>query len=276
MAKLRSPNYPSLTLAEAIEKVRLVYAVEHTHPTPKEVIAKDLGYGSVNGSSLTAIGALRRYGLLEDAGDGMRVSDDAVCILELPAGDSARNEALKRTAFSPGPFSDLQNEFGMALPGEANLRHWLIKREFLPRAADELIRVYRANLDLVGPCDNGDNENMTGGVEREKPGDNADRTALVPLSRMTAQGPGTGPAQITARRPSPDVIEETGDKSELKLKISTISEAKIIFSGPVTQEAIAKLIALLDLSMDTFPTRAEVEKKGIDPILNEGLFGADA
>lgn len=155
MAKLRSPNYPSLTLAESIEKVKSIYGVEHTHPAPKTVIAKDLGYGSLNGSSLTTIGALRRYGLLEDAGDGMRVSEGAVSIIELPAGDPARNAALRQAAFAPDLFEELRTQFGATLPGEGNLRHWLIKKDFLPKAADEVIRVYRENIELVGTADNG-------------------------------------------------------------------------------------------------------------------------
>lgn len=42
--------------------------------------------------------------------------------------------------------------------------------------------------------------------------------------------------------------------SELRLKISRNCEAKVTFSGTVTQDAITKLVALLEMSKDTFPT----------------------
>jgi hypothetical protein len=146
MAKHRSPNYPGMTLEKAIAKANAVYAKEHTHAAPKDVIAEHLGYTSLNGSSLTVIGALNHYGLLEPSGDGWRVSDDAVAILELPAGDPEYVAALRRCAFRPTLFAELEQQFGDKLPSEANLRHALIKQGFLPKAADEVIRVYRENL----------------------------------------------------------------------------------------------------------------------------------
>jgi hypothetical protein len=163
MAKQRSPNYPGLSLQKAIQRASLVYKAEHTHPTPKEVVAKHLGYTSLNGSSLTAIGALNHYGLLEPAGDGLRVTSDAVAILELPEGDVERIEATYRCAFRPQLFADLSEQFGSKLPSEANLRHALIKQGFIPKAADEVIRVYRENLEILG---NGENE-CNGPVEED-------------------------------------------------------------------------------------------------------------
>jgi len=161
MAKMRSPNYPALTLSESIERIRQVYGAEHTHPASREVLAKDMGYNSLSGASLPILGALRRYTLLVDDTDGqMRVSDDAVAILELPETDSERRNALRRVAFAPDLFADLRDEFGEQLPSDANLRHYLIKRKFLPKAADEVIRIYRENLGLVGIKDEGYNPGM--------------------------------------------------------------------------------------------------------------------
>ena len=48
------------------------------------------------------------------------------------------------------------------------------------------------------------------------------------------------------------------DQSVLVFKISRDSEARVAFSGPVTQEAIEKLRMLLDISRDTYPTQAEL------------------
>lgn len=158
MAKQRSPNYPGLNIQKAIGKAEVIYRAEHTHPAPRDVIAKHLGYGSLNGSSLTVIGALNHYGLMEAAGDGLKVSDDAVTMFELPAGQAEHREALIRCAFKPQLFAELRSQFGDKLPSEANLRHALIKKGFLPGAADGVIRVFRENLEVVGALENGYDE----------------------------------------------------------------------------------------------------------------------
>jgi len=120
----RSPNYPSLTLEQASEKVRKVYGQEHTHAAPREVIAQTLGYTGLHGSSLSAIGALAAYGLLEKVGTGrLKVSPDAVSILELDEGHPQRWEALERLAFTPKLFADLREKFGSEPPSDVNLKH---------------------------------------------------------------------------------------------------------------------------------------------------------
>lgn len=151
MAKLRSPNYPSITLESALAKIKKVYDAEHTHPAAREVVAKALGYNTLNGTSLSLLAALTRYGLLEKAGkDGLKVSADAVSALELDEGHPTRTEALGRLAFSPALFAELQEKFGKELPSDVNLKHYLIQQKgFLPKAADEVIRIYRENLELV-------------------------------------------------------------------------------------------------------------------------------
>jgi hypothetical protein len=148
--KGRSPNYPQWLLSEAIEKVRQVFTEEHFHTASRDVIAKDMGYQSLNGASLTAIAALRHYNLLENEGSGLHVTEDAVSLIELPRGEAARDKALVRVALAPSLFSEMFREFGDTLPSEANLRHWLLKKGFMSKAADDVIRIYLENFELAG------------------------------------------------------------------------------------------------------------------------------
>jgi hypothetical protein len=147
----RSPNYPSLTLEQATARVREVYDKEHTHAAPREVVAQALGYNRLHGASLSVIAALSAYGLLEKSGTGsLKVSPDAVSILELDEGHPQRCEALERLAFAPKLFAELRHRFGPEPPSDINLKHYLIQEMgFLPKAAVDVIRVYRANLELV-------------------------------------------------------------------------------------------------------------------------------
>jgi hypothetical protein len=252
MAKLRSPNYPQETLEAACERIKRVYDVEHTHPAPKEVVAKDLGYNSINGASLAVIGTLKRYGLLVQDGDNLRVSDDAVTVLVLDEGHPERTAALRRLAFTPKLFEELRAKFGDNLPSDVNLRHFLIQqKKFLPKAADEVIRTYRENLELVAEGE----EEYNAGASAENSPKREEKPAMQP-STSNHQGLSV---------PTPPPASQMGlplaaGESVLIFKLSRDSEARVVFSGRVTQEAIDKLAALLNLSKDAYPTKAELEQ----------------
>ena len=65
--KPRSPNYPACSLQKALDYARKVYSQNHLHTAPRDVVAKAMGYGTLNGGSLTAISALKKYGLLDES-----------------------------------------------------------------------------------------------------------------------------------------------------------------------------------------------------------------
>ena len=96
MARIRSPNYPALSLPDAIERVRDVHKLQQTTPEPRAVVIRHMGYNSVNGRALKALSALLKYGLLEEAGkDGLRVSGRALSILfPDPAAPEAKAAAI--------------------------------------------------------------------------------------------------------------------------------------------------------------------------------------
>lgn len=148
MANHRSPNCPQITFQEAIDKGRLVYEKEYTHPTAREVVAQSLGYSGINGRSLSMIGALRQYGILEGNGDAQRISDDAVSYYVLDDGED-RQAALNRMILNPPFFAQIHSEFGDSLPSESSLKHYLMKSGFLPKAAEDVIKVYRENIRLI-------------------------------------------------------------------------------------------------------------------------------
>lgn len=261
MAKLRSPNYPKFNLETAIDKVGLVYKAEHTHPADREVIARDLKYTSLNGASLTTIGALNSYGLLEAVGDQLKVSSDAVTILELPKGHPERVGALLRRANAPKLFADLHQEFGDSLPSDVNLRHSLIKRKFLPKGADEAIRVYRETKTFLN----------AEAQEYSDPAGEA-KAEFKSAQETPMQSPHVGPKETSFGTgiDSSKVRFFTRDgrpidfrkSTELAFKLSRGSEARVTIYGDASQEAIQKLRALLELQEDTFPTTAEIEARG--------------
>lgn len=202
MAHQRSPNCPQISFIEAVEKGRKVYDKEHTHPAAKLVVAADLGYSGISGRSLSQIGALRQYGVLEGSGEAMRVSDAAVAYYELEDGPE-RQAAIESMAFKPALFTEMRQQFGTSTPSEANLKHWLIKKSFLPKAAEDVIRVYKANLELVA------------GEQKVYSGDGSQSKETTRLHDLTTspQTPKLNPAHQTyAFALSPDA------RAELSLK----------------------------------------------------------
>jgi hypothetical protein len=243
----RSPRYPQVSLREAIERARAVYFKEGRHKADKEVVAKDLGYSGINGASLGMIAALKHYGLIENAGDGLRVSDDAVAILELPRNDPQRADAIRKAAYAPKLFAELDELYGAKPPSDENLRLTLIKRGFNPNAATSIVRTYRDTISLVDE----ETEGYTSGSPEPMKRSEAGMSATQPQGHSLLDFFKTTPAL-------PSQPQESGS-TVLSFKISQDSEARIVFSGHVTQEAIEKLIRLLDVSKDTFPTKAQTE-----------------
>jgi hypothetical protein len=156
MARIRSPNYPAISLAEAIKRVEQVHARERQHPATREVIIKGMGYNGVHGTSLSAISAAIKYGLLEQHGKGgeYRVSDRAVAILH-PHTAEEKAEAIHAAAISPALFAELLEHFKGGLPSDDNLRAYLVRRGFSQRSLPEVIQSFRDTMELVSPLGTG-------------------------------------------------------------------------------------------------------------------------
>lgn len=149
MARVRSPNYPAISLRQAIDQASKIYSKEHTHKASPAVIAKAMGYGGLNGASLTAISSLKKYGLLEGVNSDLKISSDALTILVDPKESPERAKAIIHAAFKPALFNELQQQYGRTLPSDENLRAYLLKRGFNQQAVDTPIRAYRETIELV-------------------------------------------------------------------------------------------------------------------------------
>lgn len=149
MARVRSPNYPALSLPEAINRVKIIHEAEQHLAAPKEVIAKHLGYNGLNGAALSTISAIGKYGLIEEAnGDKMRVSPAAISIL-YPPSPAEKAAAIKEAAFKPVLFAEIDKEWEGHSPSDENLRSYLVRRNFAVDAIDRVIKSYRETMELV-------------------------------------------------------------------------------------------------------------------------------
>ena len=145
----RSPNYPAIDLASALASIEKAFKAENRNKMSRLVLAKHLGYNSLNGRSLGQIGAVRAYGLIDGRGEELRISDDAVTALMAPGGSAERKAALERLAVEPALFKQLRSDFPDTLPSEENIKFQLVKRGFTADAAGKAAKNYLKTMQLV-------------------------------------------------------------------------------------------------------------------------------
>ena len=229
MAKTRSPNYPSTSLADAIAKVRVIYQKDYRNKMARSVVAKHLGYNSINGASLTAISNLIKYGLLDGRGEDMQVTNDAVTILVEPDPSPERRDALRRAAMKPALFAQLHKHFGESLPSVENLSAHLQRNGFNPIAASAATRAYRDTFTLV--------------TSEESRYNNPARAVQGAISAME-----------TEQLFKASVQADASTSESFRQRVSPTCVAEVTLEGEPTQQAIEKLIAYLNLMKDTLPS----------------------
>lgn len=238
--RVRSPNYPVISLSEAVQKIRAVYQQEHMYPAARETIAKVLGYSGLNGASAGVVSAIVKYGLMEQVGaDQIRVSADGQDVIVHRKGDPEYAEAVRRAALRPALFRELYDQYGTNLPSDHNLRAYLQKRGFNPKVVDAVIRLYRDTIEFV--------ESETEDFNATPP-DEAVDGASVQLAPTAAGGNRsfvptvfpTGSEDVGSAPPTPN----TG--IEVTIPITLEQWVRITASSPLDEAGWQRLLAGLE------------------------------
>ena len=149
MSRIRSPNYPQVAILDAVEDARTLHQKEGQNFMPRDVVAKLLGYSSVNGASEKKTSALNAYGLIDRSTDReIRVSDLAVKIL-FPHDAQEKGAALAEAALSPNLFQEIREKWPTNNPSDENLKSYLVRRGFNQNAVEQVISVFRAAMDVA-------------------------------------------------------------------------------------------------------------------------------
>jgi len=147
VARTRSPNYPYLSLPDAVKHTEVLWTKEKRTAVGPEIIAKAWGYKGLNGLARVKIASLKKYGLIDDSGKGFRVSERALRILI--GGPEERAGALSEAALAPELFREIHEQFAEA--SDDAIRSFLvISRQFTDDAAKRVISAYRGTLAAVG------------------------------------------------------------------------------------------------------------------------------
>lgn len=160
MARMRSPNFPTLSLEEAIKVAGELYSKVRKVTVDREAAAKELGYSGLTGRSQKVLGALNQYGFMDNVAKGQcRITDLAEQALHgFP--EAEKIGAIHKAAHSPALFDAIFSEFGEKIESEHAIRSFLLKRGFTDRGVESALQSFLESqrfLELTGASESYDN-----------------------------------------------------------------------------------------------------------------------
>jgi hypothetical protein len=226
--QLRSPSYPAIDLASAIDRAKVIYEHDHRSAVPVAVAARHWGTNIKSSTGLRLVSAVRQFGLVVEEGSGedrhLRLSEQALDILlaESPASPEALR-AIQSAALAPKIHKLLWEQYGGNLPSDETLKTFLIRKlEFHDTHVRSFIRQLRATIAFARLGEGEDcsplqsDDAMEPLAEEPKSVQTAHREVGTPSHepRLSPAAPGSGP-QIVFPLSDGNVVE-----IRLKKKVS--------------------------------------------------------
>jgi hypothetical protein len=163
--KIRSPNYPALSLPIALEAADKLWKAEKRTSVSNEAAALALGFKSLSGPARVAIATMRQYGLIDKAEKGhLQLSDLAMSALHGDANQ--KGHALAEAAVNPSLFGELAKTH-LEASENAIRSHLLTKKGFAEDGARKAAKAFRETITSARTSDSG----YTSTREQEKPQD---------------------------------------------------------------------------------------------------------
>lgn len=149
---IKSPNWPSIPISEALDKAKMIYQKDRRTPIHYDVILEHLGFNSKTGPAGRTVSALRQYGLLEKIGDNYRITEKAWNIFNLPEDSPERRSLVGDAALRPKIFKELLALSNDGLPSDAALRkHLVLNKEFNENTVERFLKIFKAAVDIAKP-----------------------------------------------------------------------------------------------------------------------------
>ena len=237
--RTRSPNYPSISLPAAFDRLDKLWAQIGANPAPRDVVLTSMGYSSANGASLSALSAVQKYGLLEREGEEFSISERGIRYLH-PESTGERHQAIHEAAQEPKLFADLGERFSGGPASDDLIRTHLIRKGFSVSAASTALLSYRETLAFV--------ESASGGITSQGDDSSGHQSASAKLQGdydpLTPQG-NQSPEVVIANVPP----EEAG-----KFRVSMTDEFFVDVSATRLDRAgVERLVAWLQANRELVP-----------------------
>ena len=147
----RSPRFPSYSIRDAIVYAEKIYQGVHRSSIDAQTAFRLMGFAGKSGASATALGSVRQYGLIEGVGDGTRISQLGLRILE-PVSAEERSEAILEAAQKPEVFRAVLSRFDGKVPvADEPVRAFLIRElGFSKTGAEDCLTSLRETYEMIG------------------------------------------------------------------------------------------------------------------------------
>lgn len=249
---VRSPSYPSTSLGDAVDQVRKIEEKYRSGAVDREAAAKLIGYSSLSGPANKALAALAAYGLVERAGKGeMRVTGLAQDILYSDfAGE--RRSCLRKAAFEPSLFRELQERWPNMSPPEDGVVMYLNRQGFNQSAVAPAARAYLDTLAFLEQSGASESYGEGGGSAPESPVPSKPENQSMPeTATMERARPSTPQASPSAIPSGAGVLSDP----PLNRIDMNIQGDKVHLSGLLDAsglDALEKKIAALRVLLDGY------------------------
>ncbi len=145
---MRSPNYPAISLREAVEAIKKLWDKENRSPVAFNVAAGHLGYKPTSSGAALSVAALKKYGFVAADGGGsrlIRLTDAAVEVLKHYGNEEELIPLLKEAALRPEILRELFEQKRHSSP-ESILNYLEFDRKFTKTAAQLVLNIF---LDTI-------------------------------------------------------------------------------------------------------------------------------
>lgn len=273
--RFRSPPYPAMNLAKAVERAGELYAKAMHHAVGLPVLADAWSYGAKSSGLSATAAALQLFGLLNGQGTGpkrrFQLTDVALRIIkDADPASEKRVAALKTAAMAPNVYADLWRTYGSASDvSDVVIRNFLTldrseagKAPYGDAAANEIIKSYKETLVFAGIRDDASIQSPSDGDEIDDPGANQDLSSLDDfvrnITRVPAPQPPPPPSPPTPPPPPPpppgdDLTRSTirgGERELVSGLLSKEATFRVLVTGQVGVKEIDRLIRKLELDKE--------------------------
>jgi hypothetical protein len=247
--KERSPVFPFIPLARAIERAAEFYKEEKRGTAPFTRAVIPWKYSPTSSGGLQTVAALKSYGLMEDVRVSgkerqIKLTDLALRILLDARPDSQeRDEYLREAALNPTVSREIWERWPDGLPSDSTLNHYLVlERKFNEATAVGVVKILKQNQELTKSL----------GTELQSHSEDLQSESTM-TSMQAVASPGRGELQPTAVDSSPAARapQTAAGGVHLALRRNGVS-ISIHFSEEPTKETFAYLERYFTFEKDGF------------------------
>jgi hypothetical protein len=149
----RSPNYPAISLPQAVERITRLYKEDGRSGSLLESAVKHFGFNRAHGTAMALVSALRKYGLIDVSNNRVTLTARGLNIVLFPDADARKQTAIKEAALAPEIYADLYNRFlpsGKIVSEQTLTAELVAEMKFNPRAVSEFVRDFKETLIYAG------------------------------------------------------------------------------------------------------------------------------